>query len=137
MATTDILFAGLITTGTTSSDSITTTTTDAAGRSGQLDLSKYRELLAIVQLKSLSGGTSPSIQVAIQTGDQQSGAAQQWNNLNTPPTAWTTTSGAEYVDSIGPGLTSTNDLGVIGRIAWTLTGAPTTCTFFVTVYGKD
>ena len=134
MATTEILYSGLIS-ATASSDSITTPTPDPTGRSGTLNLARYREIVLFVQLKTLTGGAAPTVQVFVASGDGQSGGSQQWNTLTTPPAAWTAAP-SEYFASCGPGLDNNHSLGIIGHIAWLITGAPTGCTFFVTIYGK-
>ncbi len=135
MSTPGTLWSGLIS-STASSDSITAAIEDPAGRSGTLDLSVYKEIAIFVQLKTLTGGTSPSVQVLISTVDGQAGASQYWTNLN--PTAPTWTSAVnQYYTSAGPGTDNAHSIGNTGRITWNITGAPTGCTFYVTIYGKQ
>ncbi len=135
MATGTMLWSGLIS-STASSDSITAGISDPAGHSGQLDLSVIRDLAIFVQLKTLTGGTTPSVQVLVATGDGQAGASQYWTNLN--PTAPTWTSAVnQYYTSAGPGTDNAHSIGDVGKIVWNITGGPTGCTFYVTIYGKQ
>lgn len=132
---TEVLFSGLIS-QTASGDSITAAITDANNRSGALDFTRYKEIIVFVQLKTLTGGAAPSLQVTIQTGDGQAGVAQNWAALHTPPAAWTATP-SQYMTSAGSGTANPGSLGVYGRIAWAITGGPTGCAFYVTIYGKS
>lgn len=135
MSTFGTLWSGLIS-ATATGDSITAAITDSAGRSGQLDFSAYNQIAIFVQLKTLTGGTSPSVQVIIDSADGQTGGSTYWAHLNGTAPTWTSATN-QYRTSAGPGTSNNDSLGMTGRIIWNINGGPSACTFYVTIYGKQ
>lgn len=137
MAVTDVLFSGLVS-ATSTGDSRTagvgsTPLTDTAGRSGALDFSGYRTLSVFVQLKTLAGGTSPSCQVILDSGDGQ--ASTYWAHLNGSAPTWTSAVN-QYRTSMGPGTSNNDTLASLGRFIWNINGSPSGCTFYVHIEGQ-
>jgi len=132
MAVTDVLFSGLVTT-TTSGDSVANPQTDAAGRSGVLNLALYHQIAIFAQLKTLTGGTVPTVQVIIDNADGQ--ASPYWAHLNGDAPSWTSAVD-QYRTSAGPGTSHNETLATLGRILWNISGGPSGCTFFVHIEGK-
>lgn len=131
-----ILWRGTIT-ALANGDSYSANLNDAEGRSGKLNFAEYDELFISVYLKTLSGGTSPTVQVLISTSDMASdiGGTDTWYNLNSTAPTWTG-SGNQYLASAGPGTGNNNSIGIRGRITYNITGSPTSVLIYVTIIGK-
>jgi hypothetical protein len=134
MADTSILWQGTIS-ATASGDSITNNNVDSNNRPGRLNYTTFRELLIATYLVTLTGGTSPTVQVLASTSDQDP-TNEQWYNLNADAPSWTT-QGSNNLHGIGPGTAHNLSLGMKGRITYNITGAPTACVFYVCIMGKN
>lgn len=134
MAQTDVLFSGLIS-ATANGDSITAGTTDGSGRSGKLDFSTYTTIAIFVNLKTLTGGSSPTVQVIIDNADGQTGGNTYWAHLNGDAPMWSSATN-NYRTSAGQGTSHNEVLAALGRILWNISGSPSGCTFYVHIEGK-
>jgi len=134
MAVTDVIFSGLVTTGSSSSDSVATPIVDSLGRTGVFDFSIYKELSVFVQLKSITGGAGGvTVQVIVANYDGQ--ASPYVANLNGDAPAWTGAN--QYRTSIGPGTSHNDSLSSKGRLVWNIAvGTLTSAQFYVHIEGK-
>lgn len=102
-----------------------------------LDLSPYKRLLILANLTGISGGSSPSLQFALNYLDDTTGTAGVFPIWT--PSAMTAT-GVLSV-GIGPGCSGsgavTLPVGPNGQFTWTVSGGPTTLTWTAWIYGLN
>src|SRR5215207_7940196 len=93
------------------------------------DVSEIERLNFVVTLAALSGGTTPGIDFKYQEGgaDGYGGVASLVGVMSSPAT---------LVQGIGPGCAIPYCVGYSGRLTVVVTGAPTTATAHILVYGE-
>lgn len=107
---------------------------DSAGpAAGRWLVGAYTELSIDIANVSFVGGTTPSITMAF---DRllADGVTVGKNLISTG--ALSATAGVAFSASVGAGLQTAQSFGDAIHMSWTLTGAPTSCTFVVSIIGK-
>ncbi|MFC8490714.1 hypothetical protein ACFUJU_07890 [Streptomyces sp. NPDC057235] len=86
-----------------------------------------------VNMSTLSGGTTPAVTVALQQQDANS----NWHTLSSSSSLSTSSGSSNF--SVGHGMAQHGDMIAAGgsyRFTWTVTGAPTTCSFQIAMSGR-
>lgn len=105
--------------------------TQGSGNSGDLDLSKLKEV-SIDITTTAQAGTNPTIQFFWERKGADNVYYKVWQTVSWSAASNTTST------SIGPGCAYNQSLGLTGRLEWVVGGSATpTWTFSVNVYGKS
>jgi hypothetical protein len=109
----------------------TTSRTTSSNTAAQQWLNNAQQAWVTVNLTALSGGTTPAVMVSLQQIDGNG----IWHTLASSASL-NAVGSANF--SVGAGMTNGAMLRAGGqyRLAWTVTGAPTTCSFQISLAGR-
>lgn len=102
----------------------------ASGNTADIKVDSFDRIAVDINLKTLVGGVSPSVTFSIQRKDSL-------GNYTTIHSGTALTAVGLYSRDIGPGLETTKLPGQVIRIAWIVSGAPTSATADIVVIGDN
>jgi len=95
----------------------------ASGTIGTVDIRNYTAISVTMNLTALTGGTAPTVQLAIDRRIEDGAVVPNWEQI-VAPTAISAV-GTSRAD-IGPGLVTSTLPGKVIRLRWVTTGGPAT-----------
>jgi hypothetical protein len=99
---------------------------------GNLDFTPWDTLAIAISVVSFTGGASPTIQVFVDYQDTQRPVSKKYHLMN-----FSAVSGPnDTLAAAGPATANNFNIGNLGDVSWTLTGAPTNVKFYISVIGK-